>query len=64
MLGEALRMLNCWDELHNVHMFERMELIVDYTAESRKPDPREVEPFGAMLIDYIAYSSGYELELD
>jgi hypothetical protein len=52
------------DELHNISAFERMEELIDYTAEQRKPDPRIVEPFGAMLVDHIVISSGYELELD
>lgn len=57
--GEVGRM---WDELHSISAFKRMEMID--AAKKRKPDPRIVEPFGAMLVDHIVISSGYDLELD
>jgi hypothetical protein len=54
-----------WDELHNISAFDRMDLIIDYTAEPRKPDQREVE-WDPQPIDYIVFTNpyGYQDELD
>lgn len=47
-----------WDFYHKVSMWVRMEFIIDYTATPRKPDSREVEPFGqAPRHDYVAHEN-------
>jgi uroporphyrinogen-III synthase len=52
------------DELIKV-LRPHMEEIIDYTAEPRKPDQREVE-WDPQPIDYIVFTNpyGYQDELD
>ena len=48
-----------------VNAFDYMDLLIDYTAEPRKPDLREVEPFGqAPQIELIVYTNPLTCGMD
>ena len=54
-----------WDHYNKSSMWVRMEFIIDYTAEQRKPDSREVEPFGqAPQVELIVYTNPLTCGMD